>query len=68
LTLRRKLGISNHLDEAPDCEALRTTRDQAALEDVLGSGHSRRLLGEVIQKRLPFFARKAFEKSEKRLE
>ena len=56
------LGIS-HLGAAPGCEALHTAREQGGDEDAWAGLVSRRLLGHMVQERLPLFAGKKFEKT-----
>ena len=56
------LGISSHLGVAPGCEAVHTAREQGGGEDALAGLDSRRLLGHMVQERLPIIAGKKFEK------
>jgi len=51
-------GIANRRGVAHDCGVGRTARPQAADVAVLVGRSSRRFLGEVVQKRSSFFARK----------
>ena len=56
------LGISSHLGAVPGCGAVHTAREQGGSEDAWAGLESRRLLGHLVQERLPLFSGKKFEK------